>query len=169
MRCPECRVGELVLKETAHEVGSLLGLTLNNKVVVKGPLPVCNSCGEVVVPGQLIDQLVPSLAAKMVEAAALDAEAVKFLRKVLGLTQGELADKVDVSRATVARWEAAGSIGVAGTQALALRAAVAMQLLEENPELASTLAPLFNRPVLRSPSTFVLNAAELSVACPPSG
>jgi DNA-binding transcriptional regulator YiaG len=45
---------------------------------------------------------------------------VRFLREVLGMTQGELADRLGISRATVNRWEA-GDDMVGPINALALR------------------------------------------------
>lgn len=67
---------------------------------------VCRRCGEKTIPGILIK---PSLAQMALEIAnlreRLDADKARYLRKQLGLTQQELADRMGIARETVAAWE----------------------------------------------------------------
>jgi DNA-binding transcriptional regulator YiaG len=143
MNCTACRNGTLRDRVVAkHDVGNILGLP--SVVLLKATLLVCPKCGEIHVPGEVIGAAIPAAAAKIVAAGDLTAKEAKFLREFLDLTQGELAERMDVSRATVARWESEDSTG--GANPLALRALVAMHLLEKDPSLTTELAHLFSKP-----------------------
>ncbi len=162
MECTKCREAKLEERIVPkHEVGDLLGLPA---VLVNAPLLQCPKCGAVHVPGHVLDFLIPALAAKVVAVSELAANETKFLRKVIGLTQNELADRLELSRATVARWEADDSV-LAGTNSFALRALVAMHLMQDRPSLASELVPGFNRPEQTPPVRPYQLASPPQVEC----
>jgi DNA-binding transcriptional regulator YiaG len=149
MKCTKCREGKLERRVVpSHEIGDLLGLPV---ILVKAPLLQCPKCGAVHVPGAILDNLIPALAAKVVGVADLTANETRFLRKVIGFTQNELAERMELSRATVARWETDDSL-LGGANSLALRALAAMHIMQDKPSLASQLPPLFNAPEAPSPA-----------------
>lgn len=141
MKCTECREGTLRREiVSSHDIGGLLGLPA--VVLVGAPLLKCPNCGAVHVPGPLLDTIIPDLASEVVQVPELTAHEARFLRKMIGLTQTELAERLELSRATIARWETDDGV-LGGAHSLALRAIVAMQLIQSHPALATKMAPNF--------------------------
>ena len=126
MRC-SCG-GSLVTKRVEHsDISSLIGL---RTVAVSGDLPTCVECGAVALPGQVIEGLSAMLAAAFVkDRLPLDGLSARFLRKYLGLTQEELAGRLDTSRNAVAQWEADES-PLSGLAAFALLSMVTLHLTD---------------------------------------
>ena len=103
IRCSVCGKGTLRQRLVTHDVGDLLGL---KQVVVKNALVwVCPKCGEVTVDGAMLEQVSFAIAASIISQSVLEPIEVRYLRKLLGDRQQDLADKLGVNRATVNRWE----------------------------------------------------------------
>lgn len=138
MQCPECKQATLVRVEgvPTQEVGRLLGL--RSVTLIGAPGLKCEGCKTVLVPGEIIDSLLPALAAQMAQVSDLGADEARFLRKTLGLTQSELADTLQISRATVARWESDDG-GLRGADSYALRALVGTHFIDLNRDVAEEI------------------------------
>jgi YgiT-type zinc finger domain-containing protein len=128
IRCSECEQGVLRPKTIEHDVGALLGM---KDVRVKNlPALVCSSCGAVSIDGAMLDHLTLGLASVIVQQPAITGEEARFLRKLVGDTQSELAAKLGVDRVTVNRWE--NSVEpIAGAASYALRSHAVLRLLEK--------------------------------------
>jgi DNA-binding transcriptional regulator YiaG len=123
--CPRCEKGKLRIKVATRDIGPLLGLI---EVNVKDlPAPTCDECDAVLIPGRVLDDASLAIAGDMLTQSELEPIEVKFLRKLLSYTQGELGEHLDVDRATVNRWEQP-SARLGGTQCYALRSLVFVQL-----------------------------------------
>jgi putative zinc finger/helix-turn-helix YgiT family protein len=62
----------------------------------------CRNCGEVVLDTEANKQISQAFRR---QAALLTPEAIRQNRKKLGLTQGELAERLSIAEATLSRWE----------------------------------------------------------------
>jgi transcriptional regulator with XRE-family HTH domain len=66
----------------------------------------CRKCGGKTISGTLIKPILAVVGLEIARLPArLDAGQARFLRKQLGLTQQQLADRMDIDRVTVANWE----------------------------------------------------------------
>jgi YgiT-type zinc finger domain-containing protein len=118
IRCSVCGKGSLVQKLIDHDVGALLDM---KRVVVHNmPALVCSKCGSVNMYGGILDQIALLLAVSILQLQELDPAEVRYLRKLIGDTQGEFAERLGVVRATVNRWENS-SEPVKGPDAYAIR------------------------------------------------
>jgi YgiT-type zinc finger domain-containing protein len=125
IRCSSCQEGKLVRRTIDHDVGDLVGMT---RVTVTGlPALVCPKCGAVSMDGPVVEEIIFQLAATILARPELDAIEVRFLRKLVGDTQQELADRLNVNRVTVNRWENA-SEPITGPDAYAVRSHVFFRL-----------------------------------------
>ncbi len=118
IRCSVCGKGTLRPEVITHDVGHLLGLP--SVVVDNLRSLVCSECGEITVEGGALDQVSLLLAARILEQAALAPAEIRYLRRLLGYTQEQLAENLEITRATVNRWEA-GDKPVTGLSAYAVR------------------------------------------------
>lgn len=76
-------------------------------ILQEGPGLRCSKCGDETLDGKVIDGLLDALASEVIKQPhLLNGQQARFLRKRLGLTQGELAERMGLSRReTVADWE----------------------------------------------------------------
>lgn len=139
IRCSSCGEDTLVRRTIDHDVGDLVGMS---RVTVTGmPALVCPKCGAVSVDGPVVEEIIFHLAAAILSRSELDAIEVRFLRKLVGDTQQELADRLGVNRATVNRWENA-SAPITGPDAYAVRSHVFFRLRGHHAAIEGT-APAF--------------------------
>lgn len=139
IRCSECEEGVLEKKTIEHDVGALLGM--NEVRVTNLPALVCNRCRSVAVEGGILDKMTFALASVILRQTLLDGIEVRFLRKLLGDTQNDLAEKLGVDRITVNRWENAPE-PITGAQAYALRSHAFLRLRGRDSSLEA-IAPAF--------------------------
>lgn len=130
IQCSACGEGMLRRKQVTQDVGDLLGIP---GVVVKGaPALVCSKCGEITLDGAVLERVSLMLAARILGQSELKPTEVRYLRKLLGDRQEDLADKLGVTRATVNRWEK-GSDPISGLPAYAVRSHVFFRLRSQSP------------------------------------
>jgi len=148
IRCSSCQEATLVRRTIEHDVGDLVGL---RRVTVTGlPALVCPKCDAVSMEGPILEEIIFQLAATILVLPELGAIEVRFLRKLVGDTQQELADRLNVSRATVNRWENAPE-PITGPDAYAVRSHVFFRLRGHH-DAIEKVAPAFTemRPRPRS-------------------
>jgi hypothetical protein len=143
IRCFECDHGVLERKVVEHDVGSLLGM--DEVRVTNLPALVCPRCKAVSVEGEVLDLVALGLAAHILKGPVLDGVEVRFLRKLLGDTQNELAERLGVDRATVNRWENS-SEPLTGAQAYAVRSHAFFRLRGRSPIIESAAESFVDRP-----------------------
>lgn len=132
IKCSTCGKANLVRKVIEHDVGPLLDM---RKVVVHGlPALVCPKCGSVTLFGSTLDQIAILLAVDILQRPELHPEEVRYLRKLVGDTQDEFAQRLGVVRATVNRWENGGD-HVKGPDAYAIRSHTFFRLRDTSEEI----------------------------------
>jgi DNA-binding transcriptional regulator YiaG len=136
IRCSNCRKGVLSPGQTKdHNVGPLFGF--ERVLLDQAPALVCNNCGHVVLEGEVIEAARRKLAEIIVRnGASLTAAEARFLRETMGMTQAQLAERLQVIRGTVTRWEAGEDLGP--VQSFALRTLAAWAL--DGERLAHTVS-----------------------------
>jgi len=118
LRCSNCGNADFEPRRINYDVGPLLGMT---EVLVENyPALVCPKCKAVSHVGEVLNEVEMTLAAFILQKGTIDQMEVRYLRKLLGYTQDEFAQKLGVERITVSRWENSEA-PVSGPQALALR------------------------------------------------
>ena len=147
IECSECEGGVLRPKTVEHDMGPLLGMT-EVRVTNLSAL-VCSRCGAVSVDGSVIEMVSLMLADVILRQPAIGGIEVRFLRKLLGDTQSELAAKLGVDRATVNRWENADE-PLTGAPSYALRSHALLRLQERGARLLGAEAEL-RRPEPKPP------------------
>lgn len=127
IRCSACREGTLRSAKTKdHNIGPLFGL--EDVRLDAAPAMVCPKCGHVVLEGAVIEAVRHKLALLIVRnSGVLSAREVRFLRESMGMTQAQLAERLDVIRGTVTRWEAGDELGPVQSFALRTLAAWALE------------------------------------------
>lgn len=115
------------------------------------PVWVCDRCRGVTLDGEVIDTATRAVVLHIMEAPErLDGSLARLVRRLIGLTQQELAERMGVNRVTVADWER-GAKELSAQHDLLLRS-IAMALISEPaPEVASTAprrAPLITSQAL---------------------
>jgi DNA-binding transcriptional regulator YiaG len=154
IRCSVCNQGKVVERVVEHhDVSALVGL--DQVFLVKTTALACDRCGSVSLDGSVVEALIESLARIIVGQDELRPKEVRFLRELLGMTQAALAERLGVTRVTVARWETAeGDVGTVSS--LALRTLVAWQL--DDAALAREIGgPLRKPAVKRTAPPYELN------------
>ena len=134
--CSACHDGTLRRGKTKdHNIGPLFGL---EDVRLDGaPAMICPKCGHVVLEGSVVESVRHKLALIIVRnSSVLSAREVRFLRETIGMTQAQLAERFDVIRGTVTRWEAGDELGP--VQSFALRTLAAWAL--DGAELAQAVS-----------------------------
>ncbi len=106
MRCAECG-HNMERMEGVHKYDEC---GLKNVYLMDIPMYKCASCGETEIEIPAMEELHLLLGLIVVyQPKGLNPEDTKYLRKHMGYSQEELASKLGVTRATVARWEALDS------------------------------------------------------------
>ena len=142
LRCSACGKGKLLHRVIEHDVGPLLDM---RKVVVSNlPALVCSRCGAVSMYGGVLEQISLLLAASILSLPELLPVEVRYLRKLIGDTQDELARRLGVARATVNRWER-GDEPSRGPDAYAIRSHAFFRLRGANRAIEAA-APAFIDP-----------------------
>jgi YgiT-type zinc finger domain-containing protein len=144
IRCSACRRGVLepsVVKD--HDVGPLFGL---DKVLLsEAPALVCPNCGHVVLECEVVEAARKALARLIIQhSSSLSPAEARFLRETMGLTQAELAQRLQIIRGTITRWEAGSKVGP--IQSFVLRTLTAWSLNDRE------LAQLVSAPDMPPPS-----------------
>lgn len=126
IRCSACQTGVLAPGRTKdHDVGPLFGL--DRVLLDQAPALICRNCGHVVLEGEVIEATRRKLAELIVRnGAALTGQEARFLRETLEMTQAQLAERLQIIRGTVTRWEAGDDLGP--VQSFALRTLAAWAL-----------------------------------------
>jgi hypothetical protein len=163
IRCSECEQGLLQKETIEHDVGALLGM--KEVRVMNLPALVCNRCGSIAVEGGMLGQVALALASVILRRSSLDGTEVRFLRKLLGDRQSDLAEKLGVERITVNRWENSPE-PITGAQAYALRSHAFLRLLGRDSKFEA-IAPAFTEkpgPPEKRKKGYQLDAAALRAA-----
>ena len=107
--------------------------------------------------GPVVEAMHDVLARLIVQQNELRPKEVRFLRELLGMTQAQLAERLGLSRVTVARWETA-NVDIGTVPSLALRTLAAWHL--EDPRLAREIGAPTHKPGLkRTALPYLLNIA----------
>jgi DNA-binding XRE family transcriptional regulator len=106
--------------------------------LVRAPALVCDHCGEATLEGPVLEAAERSLARLVVRGSGpLKPKEVRFLRGLMGLSQGELGERLGVHRVSVARWETE-TAPVGALESFAIRTMMAWHLGDA--ELARAVA-----------------------------
>jgi DNA-binding transcriptional regulator YiaG len=111
IRCSNCRKGFLHPGQTKdHNIGPLFGF--ESVLLSNAPALMCEHCGHVALEGEVIEAARRTLTELIVRnREPLTAEEARFLRETIGMTQAQLADRLNLSRVTVTRWETGEELG----------------------------------------------------------
>lgn len=143
IRCSECEKDYLVHKIIEHDVGELVDL--KQVVVTNLPALVCPSCGNVSMYGAVLEEIALHLAALILQLPELPTPEVRFLRKLVGDTQEEFAERLAVVRATVNRWENSDH-PITGPDAYAIRSHVFFRLRGASPAIEASASAFIEPP-----------------------
>ena len=126
IRCSACQKGVLAPGRTKdHDIGPLFGL--ERVLLDRAPALICKVCGHVVLDGETIEEARRKLAELIVRnGASLTGSEARFLREAMEMTQAQLAERLQIIRGTVTRWEAGDDLGP--VQSFALRTLAAWAL-----------------------------------------
>jgi DNA-binding transcriptional regulator YiaG len=80
---------------------TIAGRTFAAKVSVTS----CSSCDDSRVPLEELERFELAVAAELAKAGARSGEAMRFMRKAIGLRASDLASLLDVAPETLSRWE----------------------------------------------------------------
>lgn len=127
IRCSVCDKGTLKPGRVKdHDFSADAGL--EGVTLAQAPALVCSACGAVALEGETIEAALAELTRVIVrEGDELRPREAAFLRAELGMKQAELAERLGVTRVTVARWET-GEEPLGRVQSLALRTLAAWHL-----------------------------------------
>jgi len=99
-KCPNCGVAQLepqTVRRERHVAGHEFTADL--------PARVCAGCGTSYFDDRVVGQFDAAVVAKLAEAGVTEPEALKFMRKAMGLRGKEFAELLGVRAETVSRWE----------------------------------------------------------------
>jgi DNA-binding transcriptional regulator YiaG len=65
----------------------------------------CGKCGEAIVALDELDRFTLAVAVALAQSGAHSGDAIRFMRKAIGLSATALAELLDVSMETISRWE----------------------------------------------------------------
>jgi len=100
MKCPTC-ANERFKRGLSPHVTVVDGRKFKADLAAK----VCTKCGEALVAIDEIDRFEIAVAVALAQAGACSGEAIRTMRKAIGLSATALAELLDVSMETVSRWE----------------------------------------------------------------
>jgi putative zinc finger/helix-turn-helix YgiT family protein len=101
-RCPICCKGEVTPQEISYTAEVNHDGDLHKLVLPRLTIPKCSACGQLLFTDRVDEQINEALRTHL---RLLRPEQIEVGRKALSLTQGELAEKLGVAEAVVARWE----------------------------------------------------------------
>ncbi|MBK6519751.1 MAG: helix-turn-helix domain-containing protein [Polyangiaceae bacterium] len=159
IRCSNCPTGTLRRGKTKdHNIGPLFGLdvVLLDRAVAR----TCSDCGHVVLEGDVIEAARRDLALFIVKnRTCLAPREARFLRETIGMTQAQLAERLDIIRGTVTRWES-GEGDLGPIQSFALRTLAAWSL--DGTKLAEVVsAPDAKKPSIVATQPYRIAASAL--------
>ncbi len=144
----QCECGGTLHGQQVPELGFSKYVGGGLRVILENPPAwVCDTCKGVTLDGEVIDtarQVVVLLLIKLPER--FGPHLAKLMRRLLGLTQQELADRMGRHRGTVADWER-GEKELSAQNDLLLRS-IAMGVMSEKSDLG--LAPMHDQQVHRA-------------------
>jgi DNA-binding transcriptional regulator YiaG len=132
------------------------------------PVLRCSECGDRMIPGAAIDRAM-ALAGETVAvstSARLTARQAIFLRKHMGLTQGELAQRMGCDRGTVAKWETRG-FGISKPYDLILRVLFLTHLHDKLRDRLAGSSTLRIRQAIEHVGTVLSALSHVRDAAPP--
>ena len=100
MKCPTCG-SERWKRGTAPHVEVVDGRKFKAELAAR----VCGKCGESIVSIDELDRFAVAVAVALAQAGTHSGEAIRAMRKGIGLSATALAELLDVSMETVSRWE----------------------------------------------------------------
>ena len=100
MKCNNCG-SERWKRGTTPEALTIDGRTFKADLTAD----LCETCGESLVSIDEMGRFEVAIAAELARAGARSGEAIKFMRKAIGLRAVDLADLLDVAPETLSRWE----------------------------------------------------------------
>lgn len=99
-RCPVCKLGRLSKRDRVERI-SVRGHTFSARLAVRE----CSACGEQLLAGPDLERFELRVAVELARAGEASGEAMRFMRKAVGLQGRELAELLRVTPETVSRWE----------------------------------------------------------------
>lgn len=99
-RCPVCKAGRLT-KRAIQERLAVCGHTFSARLSALE----CSACGERLLAGPGLERFELRVAVELGRAGESSGEAMRFMRKAIGLRALELAELLRVTPETVSRWE----------------------------------------------------------------
>jgi YgiT-type zinc finger domain-containing protein len=98
--CAMCHGKEFVQVQVDREVS--VG---KRRFIASVPADQCQQCQELYFSLPLLTSLTRTIAQELLEMGAVDGESFQFVRKAAHLPAKDLAELIDVTPATVSRWE----------------------------------------------------------------
>jgi putative zinc finger/helix-turn-helix YgiT family protein len=100
MKCPNCGGGRWK-KGTASHAVDVDGRTFKADLAAR----VCGKCGAPIVSHEELGRFEVAVASELARAGAHSGQAIKFMRKAIGLPAADLAALLGIQRWTLSRWE----------------------------------------------------------------
>jgi len=138
-KCSDCGAGRLSVDHVTHDMASLFGM--ESVKVNNLPVLVCSRCKHLTITGPVIDGISMLLAATILGTTELGWMEIKYLRKLIGDTQDEFAQKLNVDRVTVSRWENS-KVPITGITSEAIRLHAYLRLRGRSPAIDAVGAAL---------------------------
>jgi len=136
-KCSRCGDPSLRLKKRAA-IRTVAGHSFKAAI----PAQVCDSCGAVYFNGPALGQFDLAVANRLARAGVSDGEAIKFMRKAVGLPAVTLAELLDTSPETVSRWER--GVSQIDRAAFAILAGIVMEKADHRSDTLERLRALRN-------------------------
>jgi putative zinc finger/helix-turn-helix YgiT family protein len=134
-KCLRCGKGSLRSKKRPA-VRTVAGHSFKASV----PALVCDSCGAAFFNGPALGDFDLAVANKLARAGVSDGEAIKFMRKAVGLPAMMLAELLDTSPETVSRWER--GVSRIDRAAFAILAGIVMEKADDRSDTLERLRAL---------------------------
>lgn len=141
-RCPVCKSGRLRKRETTERL-STCGHTFSARLETLE----CSACGERLASAANLERFELRVAVELARAGLASGEAMRFMRKTLGLQALELAELLRVTPETVSRWETGKQ--PMDHRAMAVMGALVIERFEGRSAMHDTLRALLSPRRLR--------------------